>query len=94
MSAADEPAEVPTIASAASSPDPATLAVKGDAARVQLVSSSGESYSSGALPPGRYSVVVTYAPGSPPVTVSETNVQPGQSVTVTCKSSFMRCSVE
>jgi hypothetical protein len=94
LSAADDPDVAPTIASAASAPDPATLSVKGDAARVQLVSGTGASFSGGALPPGRYAVVVTYTPGSPPVAVSETNVQPGQTVTVTCKSSFMRCSVQ
>ena len=94
MSAADEPDAAPAIASVASAPAPATLSVHGDAESVRLVSSTGASFSSGALPPGRYTVVVTYAPGSPPVTVTQTNVQPGQTVKVTCKSSFVRCSMD
>ena len=79
------------IIGAAAVPTTGTVSVKGDAANVQFVG-AGQTSGAGTLAPGTYTLMVTFGVGEAPASAGQVTVSAGATTTVTCKSSFRRCS--
>ncbi len=79
------------ILGAAAVPTTGTVSVKGDAVKVEFVG-GGQTSGAGTLAPGTYTLMVTFGVGEAPVAAGKVTVSAGATTTVTCKSSFRRCS--
>ncbi len=87
------PVEAPAPAAPAA-PSTGGVEVRGDAMSVDLVGEAGAVSPGPALAPGVYRLRVVFGAGDEPLYVGSVTVAPGRTSTVTCKSAFLRCSVQ
>lgn len=89
-SAAAPPPEV--VAEPAVPSGPGRVALSGDA-KSAVVTGGGQEFTQGEVPPGTYTVVVTFT-NDTSVTLRAVVVDPGKTTTIRCSASFSNCKVQ
>jgi hypothetical protein len=87
----EAPAPAPAPAARAPVPRNGRIEIRGDAASVEL-RGGGTDHRPGWVPSGTYEIRATFEAGEAPRTVGEVTVAAGDTVVVTCKKAFLRCS--